>query len=475
MKQQIIAAALSAVMLLTGCGDKKDMTVQKDDVPVIPAVTSAVPQTDGAAAVITSLTAVRTNACSTETAAKTSLTTAVTEPKSTSAGGTGNSGSGQTSGTVNTLYGKWETVSFSKDSGGSVSYDLSDPVHKSYYVGLDLNGSGQSELTVGTETHPASAVISGSSVEVCTVNRDNPVRMVFAVNADKSRLTVSLLNGRITAVLKRIGSDFSIKAFLPAESPSESPYSAADLTGEWSMPGTFGTRNNSMTVRSDGTVIMRYAAGGTRSGKLRIDKEEHPDGTAGYWYSVYDDDNTAWIGFPCGDLPVSRIASGQDGETEFVRISLADLAAEKMNNLTFLMQSMSGGGGDLETDPDRTMTVDNRTYTLVTDERFMISSLGKAAFERLLEETLSGNEYTEWKAMLEDSFLVSEPDGQTYVLTSEAHGYQTFETGSGVTVTEQTETSFTAATVDGNQLDGRGTAHFVFDGKNWTIESFEFR
>ena len=253
------------------------------------------------------------------------------------------------------------------------------------------------------------------------------------------------------------------------------PYSAADLTGEWSMPGNFGTRNNSMTVRNDGTVIMRYAAGGTRFGKLRIDKEEHPDGTAGYWYSVYDDDNTAWIGFPCGDLPVSRIASGQDGETEFVRISLADLAAEKMNNLTFLMKSLSGGGGDLATDPGRTVTADGQTYTLVTDNRFAIGSFGKIAFERLLEETVTGAEYTHWKAVLDDSIRVSEADGQTYVLTSAAHGFLTFETGNGVTVTDQTETSFTAATVDENQLDGRGIAHFVFDGTNWTIESYEFK
>ena len=253
------------------------------------------------------------------------------------------------------------------------------------------------------------------------------------------------------------------------------PYSADDLVGEWSMPGTFGTRNNSMTVRKDGSVIMRYAAGGTRFGKLRIDKEEHPDGTAGYWYSVYDDDNTAWIGFSCNELPVNKISSGQDGETEFVRISLEDVAVEKMNNLTFLMRSMSGGGGDLETDRDRTLTDDGKTFALVGDERFAINSLGKIAFERLLEETVSGSEYTQWKAVLDDSFRVSEPDGLTYVLVSGAHGFHTFETGHGVTISDQTDTSFTAATKDANQLDGTGIAHFVFDGTNWTIESYEFQ
>ena len=251
---------------------------------------------------------------------------------------------------------------------------------------------------------------------------------------------------------------------------AECPYSADDLVGEWAMPGTFGTRNNSLTVRKDGSVIMRYAAGGTRFGKVRIDPEKHPDGSVSYWYAFCDNESTPWISFACGEQPVNRISSGQDGETQFVRVSLEDVAAEKMNNLTFLMKSMSGGGGDLETDPARTVTEGNETYTLVTDERFAINSLGKIAFERLLEETVSGTEYTHWKAMLDDCFRED-----SYILTSGAHGFHTFETGHGVTISDQTDTSFTATTNDSNQLDGTGIAHFVFDGTNWTIESYDFR
>ena len=260
-----------------------------------------------------------------------------------------------------------------------------------------------------------------------------------------------------------------------AASKTECPYSADDLIGEWAMSGTFGTRTNSLTVRKDGTAIMRYAGGGTRSGKVCIDTEEHPDGSESYWYSLCGDDNTAWISFACDKQPVNQISSGQDGGMQFVRISLEDVAAEKMNNLTFLMKSLSGGAVDLATDANRTMTVDNQTYSLVTDERFAINSLGKAAFERLLEETVTGAEYTRWKGVLDDSIRVSEPDGLDYILTSDAHGYQSFETGSGVTITAQTDTSFTATTNDANQIDGRGVANFVFDGINWTIESYEFR
>ena len=259
------------------------------------------------------------------------------------------------------------------------------------------------------------------------------------------------------------------------EAKTACPYSVDDLVGEWAMPGTFGTRNNSLTVRKDGTAIMRYAAGGTRSGKVRIDTEEHPDGSESYWYSLCDADNTAWISFACDKQPVNQISSGQDGEMQFVRITLEDVAAEKMNNLTFLMKSLSGGAVDLATNANETMTADGQTYTLVTDERFAINSLGKTAFERLLEETVTGAEYTHWKGVLDDSIRVSEPDGSSYILTSGAHGYQSFETGSGVTITDQTDTSFTATTKDANQIDGRGAAHFVFDGINWTIESYEFQ
>ena len=208
---------------------------------------------------------------------------------------------------------------------------------------------------------------------------------------------------------------------------------------------------------------------------MRIDTEAHPDGSESYWYSLCDADNAAWISFACDKQPVNQISSGQDGELQFVRITLEDVAAEKMNNLTFLMKSMSGSGGALATNANETMTADGQTYTLVTDERFAINSLGKAAFERLLEETVTGAEYTRWKGILDESFRVSEPDGLSYILTSNAHGYQSFETGSGVTITDQTDTSFTATTKDANQIDGRGVAHFVFDGINWTIESYEFR
>ena len=473
--KRIVPAMMCAWICLTGCGGKTDLTFQKNDVPVIPAETTFLQQTDVRAAdetetaagiTETRTSAVQTGKNCTETAAITSSTVAAA-PQNTGSSGSGNATA------ESSLYGKWETVSFAKDSGGHVSYDLSDPVHRSYYVALDLNADSQTVLTVGTVSHPATAALYGSMLNVYSANKDDPVSMEFTVSADKSRLTVELMNGRIIATLKRIQHDFSIREYLTADPPAEPSYSAADLVGEWSVPGTFGARNNSMTVRKDGSVIMRYAAGGTRRGKVRIDKETLPDGSVSCRYSLCDDDDTVWLGFACGETPVNQLRSDGDDGIEFVRISLEDIAVEKMNNLTFLMQSLSGGGGDLEIDRSRTVTAAGQTYALCTDARFAINSLKKAAFERLLEETVSGTEQQEWKNLLDTCFY--EQDGLGYVLISDAHGFLTFETGSGVTITQQTETSFTAATKDRNMIDGRGTANLVFDGTNWTIESYEFR
>ena len=473
----ILPILMAAGICLTGCGEKRGMNVQQDEMPVSPAETTMVRQTDSHSA--TETTTIISGETQETATGQTDTGKVGTTPAATGTGETkaegSKDGSGSSGGTTaaNTLYGKWETVSFSKDSGERVSYDLSDSVHRSYYVGLDLNGSGQSALTVGTESHPATVAFNGNAVEVCTVNRDNPVRLVFTVSADKNSMTTELLNGKIIATLKRIQTDFSIKDFLTAGSPAESGYSAADLVGEWALPGTFGTRNNTMTVRADGSVIMRYAYGGTRRGKVRIDEESHPDGSVSYWYSLCDDDNTAWLGFACGETPVNRLYSDQDGGIEFVRISLEDVAIEKMNTLTFLMRSMSGGGGNLELDRSRTVTVDGKTYAKITDARFSINSLGRAAFERLVEETLSGTEKEQWGDVFDDCLI--EQDGQTYVLISQAHGYYSFDTESGVTITQQTENSFTAVTNAHDAMNGSSPTNFVFDGTNWTFESYDFQ
>ena len=276
MKKQKLAAALSMIIFLTGCGVKKDLTVQQDDMPVVPAETTYVRQAEVTAANETKTTTAMTEkstetvrtgtsnltsapAASTNTSAAatgTAAETAATQPATgSSSGNSGNSGSTRA---ADMLWGKWETVSFSKDSGGSVSFDLSDSVHRTYYVGLDLNEQGQSSVTVGSKTYPASAGWHGNRLSVDSIDLNNSVSLDFTLSADRTRLTVGLLDGRIIATLKRIQNDFSIRAFLTAE--PEPDISA--IVGEWYYLNPDESVGSVITVNADGTfeetVVENY-------------------------------------------------------------------------------------------------------------------------------------------------------------------------------------------------------------------------
>ncbi len=159
MKMQwIMPVLLGTAICLTGCGRHGDLTVQEDSVPVVPIETAVFGTSGNSTETNTgskkeTITTVRQTTISKTETAVLSTTQNMADAAETAVPQNNGSRSGKTSAS-NMLYGKWETVSFSKDSGGRVSYDLADPVHRSYYVGLELNEGGQSTLTVGTEIIP---------------------------------------------------------------------------------------------------------------------------------------------------------------------------------------------------------------------------------------------------------------------------------------------------------------------------------
>ncbi|MBR4628358.1 MAG: hypothetical protein IKO47_11820 [Ruminococcus sp.] len=93
-------------------------------------------------------------------------------------------------------------------------------------------------------------------------------------------------------------------------------YTAADLTGEWAQVDSF---NNILTVNADGSFSLKYAGGGTRFGTVKIESEEHPDGSFTYWYSFYENDGKLWTGFVCPKKPFNEIYSEDEGGMKFVR------------------------------------------------------------------------------------------------------------------------------------------------------------
>ncbi|MBR3044582.1 MAG: hypothetical protein IKI45_08880 [Oscillospiraceae bacterium] len=256
MKMQwIMPVLLGTAFCLTGCGKGNEITIQRDTAPVVP-IETAVSGTSGSSTETNTgskketITTVRqTTISKTETAVL-----GTTQHTADAAENTAPQNNGSSSGkaaAANMLYGKWETVSFSKDSGGRVSYDLADPAHRSYYVGLELNEGGQSTLTVGTEDHSASTSMQGNLLTVCTVDPNDPVDMVFSVSEDRTQMTAELMNGRIIATLKRISHDFSIKDFLNAKPVQD----ASVLIGEWVYVNPDSTPGSVIEVQADGSFF----------------------------------------------------------------------------------------------------------------------------------------------------------------------------------------------------------------------------
>ena len=109
--------------------------------------------------------------------------------------------------------------------------------------------------------------------------------------------------------------------FVNTGSAAPADASVADLVGTWEEPGTFGGKNNTLTVREDGAFTLAYAAGGTRVGTVDIVAEEHPDGSRSDWYAFHEADGSLWERFAVPqEKPFDDIYSGQDGAIHFVRI-----------------------------------------------------------------------------------------------------------------------------------------------------------
>ena len=306
--QWIIPVILGAAVCLTGCGRRNDLTIQEDMIPVVPAETAITEITASSTESVTGTTdetkaaARQTTAVKTESASVTGTAVSAAGAAETAApqhkSGSNADSTGDTS-AADTLYGKWETVSFSKDSGARVPYDLSDPVHRSYYVGLDLNEAGQSSLTVGTEGYPATVSMHGNILTVDSCSRDNPLSMDLTVSADRKSMTAELMNGRIIATLKRISSDFSLRPY--KEQASDADFSA--IAGDWSyqeedpaIEAVFGTVGF-VTVRPDGTYTYQPADGAPRrSGTIRTESVEYGEGEIFSYFAFYEDDgNTPWV------------------------------------------------------------------------------------------------------------------------------------------------------------------------------------
>jgi hypothetical protein len=172
-------------------------------------------------------------------------------------------------------------------------------------------------------------------------------------------------------------------------------YSPNDLAGEWVETDAF---NNILTVNDDGSFSLKYAGGGTRLGKIKVESEEQPDGSFTYRYSFYEDDGTIWAGFVCPEKSFNEIYSEANGGMSFVRnnsnIPLAPTipeAKDLRDALDFTDKLMCGVG--VATDSNTEYTTDDGTvYHKSVDNIYKTTSdIRNYLYHYMTEQFISSN------------------------------------------------------------------------------------
>ena len=155
----------------------------------------------------------------------------------------------------------------------------------------------------------AIALISVLSLSACGHESDNSDDF-----KSPSATTATTTTASVSDTTESTSTSAATTAAAAQTTAPAADYSPADLSGEWIQKDT----GNILTVSDDGSFSLKYVYGGTRFGKIKIDSEEHPDGSFTYWYSFYEND-ALWTGFVCPEKPFNEIYSEDDGGMTFVR------------------------------------------------------------------------------------------------------------------------------------------------------------
>lgn len=94
-----------------------------------------------------------------------------------------------------------------------------------------------------------------------------------------------------------------------------------NIAGVWYEADVLDSRT--LTINEDGSYTLAYRGGGAAYGTVKIEYEEHPDGSLTAWYNLYEDDGKLFAGFQKTDeFPQDNLYSGHDGEMHFERAYL---------------------------------------------------------------------------------------------------------------------------------------------------------
>ena len=93
-----------------------------------------------------------------------------------------------------------------------------------------------------------------------------------------------------------------------------------DIVGVWNEADVLDSRT--LTVNEDGTFKLEYRGGGTLFGTVKVEYEDHPDGSQTAWFNFYEEDGKMWEGFQrSAELIMNDLYAGHGGEPHFVRAS----------------------------------------------------------------------------------------------------------------------------------------------------------
>ena len=217
-------------------------------------------------------------------------------------------------------------------------------------------------------------------------------------NSDKKNNTAATTTSESTSttVTANAGSSETTTAqATSSDDVSGSDYSVSDLVGEWVQNDT----GNILTVNDDGSFSLKYIYGGTRFGTIKIDAEDHPDGSKTYWYSFYEPDNTLWTGFVCPEKPFNEIYSEDEGGMTFCRnITGKDFppnvpeAKDIRDTLAFADRLMCGTGVNTDTNTEYT-TDDGTVYHKSIDGYYKTTDDVRNYLRLHMTEQFLDNEY----------------------------------------------------------------------------------
>ena len=144
---------------------------------------------------------------------------------------------------------------------------------------------------------------------------------------------------------------------------------------------------------------------------------------------------------------------------------LTDSAVELMDNMARIWRPTSGG---VTVDESDTIEIDGRNYSKVIE----INGFDSVdALKELIGATCAGDMYDELCSSVDHYFV--EQNEKLYTC-SLARGFYIFRTEEGVTITDATDEGFTAICNLGDDMYGKGSAHFIMTNDGWRMDSFEF-